>query len=139
MTKVTGTVPPDDEIISMVGEGIHAGIRKGTDAPEAPALWTAISESGGAWSEALSFFLWGMRYSGWEIVKRSPEPSADEDKKLFDEAALQTCNRKGSDFHPEIVPGDGHALSFITSEFHSGYSTLEDFAKTLLELERKGL
>lgn len=69
-TKVTGTVPPDEDIISMIGEGIHTGLRKGSDAPSSGPLWQAISKSDdGAWTDALKWFLWGLRYSGWQIVK----------------------------------------------------------------------
>lgn len=67
---VTGVVPPKDEILSMVGEGIHTGLRKGTDAESSGPMWQAIANSSdGGWSEALDWFLWGLRYSGWEIVR----------------------------------------------------------------------
>jgi len=67
---VTGTVPSQEDVISMLGEGIHTGLRKGTDAPSSGPLWQAIRASDdGAWGDALRFALWGLRYSGWEIVK----------------------------------------------------------------------
>jgi len=72
--RVIGTVPPDEDIISMLGEGVHTGLRKGTDAPSSGPLWQAISKSDdGAWSAALNYALWGLRYSGWQIVKVEDE------------------------------------------------------------------
>lgn len=67
---VTGTVPSKEEVLSMLGEGIHTGLRKGTDAESAHDLWVAISNSNdGAWSDALDYALWGIQYMGYEIVK----------------------------------------------------------------------
>lgn len=59
---------PADEAMSILGEGIHAGLRKCSDAPEAPDLWLAISNSGRAWSDALSYAVWGLEYMG--LVKK---------------------------------------------------------------------
>jgi hypothetical protein len=63
-------VPVDDrEAASILGEGIHTGLRKGTDAPEAPDLWTAIAKSDEAWSDALNFAIWGMNEMGYRVCR----------------------------------------------------------------------
>jgi hypothetical protein len=44
-----------------LGEAIHAGLRKGSDAPSSGPLWRAISDSrDGAWADAVAFALWGF-------------------------------------------------------------------------------
>ena len=68
--KVTGTVLETDRLIGIIGTGVHTGLRKGSDAPSAHGLWTAISRSqDGAWSDAAEYCLWSLRYMGYEIVK----------------------------------------------------------------------
>lgn len=63
-------VPVDDrEATGILGEGIHTGLRKGTDAPEAPELWDAISRSDAAWSDALRYAVWGMNEMGYRVCK----------------------------------------------------------------------
>ena len=42
----------------LLSEGIHAGLRKGTDAPDSQALWSAIHDSRTtAWQDAIAFGL----------------------------------------------------------------------------------
>lgn len=42
----------------LLSEGVHAGLRKGTDAPDSHALWAAIAGSKtSAWSDAIAFAL----------------------------------------------------------------------------------
>lgn len=60
----------DKTALSVLGEGIHTGLRKGTDAPEAHDLWVAISNSDRAWSDALKFFLYGLDVMGMAICKK---------------------------------------------------------------------
>jgi len=64
----------DEEATSAIGEGLHTGLRKGTDAPEAPALWEAISASSTAWSEALDFLVWGLHHMGYAVCKEHDTP-----------------------------------------------------------------
>jgi hypothetical protein len=52
----------------MIAEGMHAGLRKGSDAPDAAALWRAIADSKtSAWSDAARFAvdpfftMWGKK------------------------------------------------------------------------------
>lgn len=59
-----------DETVSILGEGIHTGLRKGTDAPEAHDLWMAISNSDNAWSDALGYAVWGLGYMGLALVRK---------------------------------------------------------------------
>lgn len=63
----------DEDAVSHLGEGIHTGLRKGTDAPEAHDLWLAISESDQAWSEALAFTVWGLHEMGFVLCKVEEE------------------------------------------------------------------
>jgi hypothetical protein len=75
----------DAEAAELIGEGIHTGLRKGTEAPSAMELWTAISESDdGAWSEALTYLIEGLTYLGYKLCALVPDdevdvPSSDAD------------------------------------------------------------
>lgn len=51
---------PDEEAMSLIGEYVHVGLRKGTEAPEAHDLWKAISDSDNAWSDAVGFAIYGL-------------------------------------------------------------------------------
>lgn len=56
---------------SILGEGIHTGMRKGSDDPGAPVLWAAVNDNLQAWSDALDFFVWGLDYMGMAICKKT--------------------------------------------------------------------
>lgn len=58
----------EEEALSLLGEGIHTGLRKGTDAANSTATWKAIADSG--WDDALKFFLDGLDFMGYAIVKK---------------------------------------------------------------------
>lgn len=67
----------DAEAAELIGEGIHTGLRKGTEAPSSILLWQAISDSDdGAWSEALTYLVQGLTYLGYKLCTRVPD---DED------------------------------------------------------------
>lgn len=67
-------VPVDNEdAVSQLGEGIHTGLRKGSDAPEAPKLWTAIQDSDQAWSEALEYAVWGLGTMGYRLCREADD------------------------------------------------------------------
>jgi hypothetical protein len=55
---------------SIIGEGVHTGLRKGTDADGAHELWDAIHKSDEAWSDALEFFVWGLDQMGMALCKK---------------------------------------------------------------------
>lgn len=59
----------DEDFKSLLGEGIHTGLRKGTDAPGAHDLWVSISNSGQAWSGAVAYAVWGLKYMGYKLVE----------------------------------------------------------------------
>lgn len=63
--------PVDDKTAaSLLGEGIHTGLRKGTDAEDSHELWKAISDSDTtAWSDAIDYCLWGLKEMGYQIYK----------------------------------------------------------------------
>lgn len=69
----TWTPVADEDARSIIGEGVHTGLRKGTDAPEAHDLWVAISKSDEAWSDALDFFVWGLDQMDMALCKRSDD------------------------------------------------------------------
>lgn len=69
MAETKYTEVSEEDFKSFIGEGVHTGLRKGTDAPEAHDLWVAISESGQAWSEAIAYAVWGIKYMGYKLVK----------------------------------------------------------------------
>ena len=69
-TVIVGKTVDRETVLSLLGEGIHTGLRKGSDAPSAPRLWDAIRGSkDGAWGDALDYALWGLRYMGYDVVK----------------------------------------------------------------------
>lgn len=53
---------------SFLGEGIHVGLRKGSDSPKAHDLWTAINASGQAWSDGLRFMFYGATSVGAVVL-----------------------------------------------------------------------
>jgi len=59
-----------DDAASVVGEGLHTGLRKGTDAPEAHDLWKAIQDSEQAWSDAIDYLLWGLEQMNLAICRK---------------------------------------------------------------------
>lgn len=65
--------PVDKETArSIVGEGVHTGLRKGCEYGH-PA-WEAISKlPDGEWSSAIRFFLWGLDVMGMAICEKVPE------------------------------------------------------------------
>lgn len=68
---VNGRVVPQDEVISLIGEGVHVGLRKGTDAADAHDLWKAISDSKtDAWSDAVGFLAYTLEQAGYALVKK---------------------------------------------------------------------
>lgn len=61
----------DEDFASLIGEGVHTGLRKGTDAESAHDLWLAISNSTDtAWSDAVGFCVWGIGYAGYVLRKK---------------------------------------------------------------------
>lgn len=65
-------VPVDEGVtMSVIGEGLHTGLRKGSDAPEAPALWNAIQASDQAWTDALMYLVWGLAEMNFALCKRA--------------------------------------------------------------------
>lgn len=69
---MTTTYTPVEADIAaeIIGEGLHTGLRKGSDAPEAHALWAAISESDQAWPAALSFLMAGLNAMGYALCRK---------------------------------------------------------------------
>lgn len=67
---VTGEEVPLEEAISNVAEGMHTGLRKGTDAEDSHDLWLAISRSDtSAWSDAARFLVQGLEIMGIKLVR----------------------------------------------------------------------
>lgn len=58
-----------EDFCDLLGEGIHTGLRKGTDAPDAHALWKAIADSEtGAWQDAIEYAVEGLIETGFTLV-----------------------------------------------------------------------
>jgi hypothetical protein len=61
MSRKIPVIGPE-ELKSHAGEGVHAGLRKGGDAPSSGPLWTAIADSeDSAWGDAIAFFVYGLK------------------------------------------------------------------------------
>jgi hypothetical protein len=67
---------PQEDWAGVIGEGLHTGLRKGTDAPEAHDLWKAVRDSGRAWSEALEFLVWGLESMGLALCRKADDDPA---------------------------------------------------------------
>lgn len=68
-TAITGTLVSKKDLRSLIGEGVHVGLRKGSDAPSSGELWQAIAKSDdGAWSDAVMYAVWGLLYMGYAVV-----------------------------------------------------------------------
>lgn len=64
-TKTPILIPmTKDLFMSLVGEGLHTGIRKGCDSPESAAAWKAISDMPD-WNDALEFLAGGLELMGY--------------------------------------------------------------------------
>lgn len=61
---------PPEECASVIGEGLHTGLRKGSDDPKAPDLWGSIHDAGQAWSDALAFLAWGLDHMGLALCRK---------------------------------------------------------------------
>jgi hypothetical protein len=71
----TSTWEPVDaeEAASLIGEGVHTGLRKGTDAEGAHDLWEAIRKSDdGAWGAALEYMVSGLESMGYRLCALVP-------------------------------------------------------------------
>jgi hypothetical protein len=66
-------IPVDDEeFAELLMEGVHTGLRKGSEAPSSGPLWRAISESNdSAWMDAVEFCVEGMKSMGYKLVKEA--------------------------------------------------------------------
>jgi hypothetical protein len=71
-TSISTWEPVDaDEAASLIGEGVHTGLRKGSDAEGAHDLWLAIDKlSTSAWSDALEYMVSGLEYMGYQLCTR---------------------------------------------------------------------
>jgi len=68
-TTETFTRVDKDEAKSLIGEGIHTGLRKGTDAPGSHKAWKAIAADDSGWSDAIDFAVAGLEYMGYALCK----------------------------------------------------------------------
>lgn len=60
---------PLSGLADVIAEGLHTGLRKGTDAEDSHDLWKAISDSQtSAWSDAAKFCAYGMRSMGLTVI-----------------------------------------------------------------------
>jgi hypothetical protein len=74
MTKVTYEPVDKDVAAELIGEGVHVGLRKGSEAPSSGPLWQAISGStDSAWSDALNFCVVGLESMGYVLCKKLVE------------------------------------------------------------------
>jgi len=62
----------DDEFASLLMEGVHTGLRKGTEAPSSSSLWKAIAlSSDEAWGDACRYAVDGLKSMGYKLVKEA--------------------------------------------------------------------
>ena len=69
-----------EEAQEHIAVGVHTGLRKGSEAPSSGPLWHAIHDSSdGAWADAVSYCVWGMKHMGFAVCRRAVEPTLDPD------------------------------------------------------------
>lgn len=74
-----------EELTSHVGEGVHTGLRKGTDAPSSAAIWQVIYDSeDSAWGDAISYFIHGLKDMYPDGFVYDPDKPADKPQYLLD-------------------------------------------------------
>ncbi len=74
MTKIYEPID-EDEAVSLIAEGVHTGLRKGTDAPGSSAAWRAIANPSSGWEDACRFAVSGLEFMGYAIVKVTDVPA----------------------------------------------------------------
>lgn len=62
----------EEQVAELVAEGVHTGLRKGPDSPEAHALWLAVSENVVAWNEAVQWFVASLEYMDVVVCRVDP-------------------------------------------------------------------
>lgn len=71
-TKTVTYEPVDKDVASeLIGEGVHVGLRKGSEDPASGPLWRMISESGAAWTDALNYCMWGLESMGYVLCRKT--------------------------------------------------------------------
>ncbi len=71
MTKKWVEVP-EEELADLIGEGVHTGLRKGSEAPSSHSLWEAISDSNdSAWGDAAAYCADCLRAMGYKVTKEA--------------------------------------------------------------------
>lgn len=68
-------IPVDiDTAKSLIGEGIHTGMRKAIDSPQAHPAWKAIQElPDDDWDAVLEFLVSGLASVGYELFEVQPD------------------------------------------------------------------
>lgn len=67
---IKGEVVDHETAVSLIGEGVHTGLRKGSEARNSGILWRGISNStDSSWSDAVNYCLYGLESMGYKIVK----------------------------------------------------------------------
>lgn len=59
-----------DELAGALAEGMHTGLRKGSDADDSHYLWKMISDSKtDAWGDAAEYCAWGLKEMGYKVMR----------------------------------------------------------------------
>ena len=69
MKRVTWVPVDDNEAASLIGEGVHTGMRKGSDRPDSHTLWKAVQSHDDVWSDALAYCIDGLSSMGYALCK----------------------------------------------------------------------
>jgi len=67
---VSGKIVPSYDVVSLIGEGVHTGLRKGSFEKDSHDLWQAIHDSRtGAWGQAVTYAIECLAMDGYVLVK----------------------------------------------------------------------
>lgn len=94
----------EDDAASLIGEGVHNGLRKGTSALGSSDAWRAIYKADSGWGDAVMFAVRGLEYMGYAVCKRVDEDDSREGSSAnsaVDRSAPEAASlRGGSTFDP---------------------------------------
>lgn len=59
-----------DTAMSLLGEGIHTGLRKAGTGPKSAEIWNLIHDDLESWSNAVAFAVYGLESMGYAVCKK---------------------------------------------------------------------
>ena len=87
-----------DSAVSLIGEGVHKGIRKVSEDPT--GLWRAIFDGGETWGEGVGYCVYMLEYMGMALCEKTevdPAPRENEHQCPAEENGWKCVLYRGHD------------------------------------------